>query len=158
MDCWGPEAEFSRYGMSLIEWERNFNVLMKSEYVNISIHSTITPITLPTMWEFYEKINEWNKIKRVDFGWNTVKEPIFMNPEIIGIHAKEFLDKLLSVVPDNDNRKIYLEGISNQIVNHEVDQVRLNRLCTYLDKIDQRRGTNWKELYPWLNKILVNEN
>lgn len=158
MDCWGPEAEFSRYGMSLVEWERNFNVLLESEYVNISVHSTITPITLPTMWEFYEKINDWNKIKKVDFGWNTVKEPIFMNPEIIGVHAKEYLDKLLSVVPDNDGRKIYLEGIRNQIINHEVDHVRLDRLCTYLDKIDQRRGTNWKELYPWLNKIQINEN
>jgi hypothetical protein len=55
-DCWGPQAEFSRYGMDLEEWEINFNTLLTSPFVSVSIHSTITPVTLPTMAEFYQKI------------------------------------------------------------------------------------------------------
>jgi organic radical activating enzyme len=73
-DSWGPQAEFSRFGMDLKEWEQNFNTLMESPFVGISIHSTISPTTLPTMAEFYRKIMDWNKIRQVNFGWNTILE------------------------------------------------------------------------------------
>jgi organic radical activating enzyme len=90
MDSWGPQAEFSRHGMDLKEWEENFNTLLTSPFVSVSIHSTITPVTLPTMAEFYQKIMKWNEIKTIGFGWNTVANPTFMNPEILGHHAKSF--------------------------------------------------------------------
>lgn len=157
MDCWGPQAEFSRYGMDLVEWEENFNILLNTPQVNISIHSTITPVTLPTMGEFYRKIMEWRKIRRVDFGWNTVARPTFMNPEIIGHYAKPFFDDLLSVIPEDDHRKQYLYGFEKQVTTFEVDKERLKRLSDYLDKIDVRRKTNWKELYPWLVDLLDKE-
>jgi hypothetical protein len=157
MDCWGPQAEFSRHGMDLKEWEENFDILLNTPQVNISIHSTITPVTLPTMGDFYRKIMEWRKIRRVDFGWNTVARPTFMNPEILGHHAAPFFADLLSTVPDDDHRKQYLIGFETQVINHEVDKDRLQRLYNYLDKIDKRRGTDWKSLYPYLVEVIEKE-
>ncbi len=156
-DCWGPQAEFSRYGMDLEEWEINFNTLLTSPFVSVSIHSTITPVTLPTMAEFYQKIMKWNKIKTIGFGWNTVANPTFMNPEILGHHAESFFNELLSTIPDNEHRKSYLEGFKTQVTTHPVDPIRLKRLYNYLNKIDERRGTDWKSLYPWLVDICENE-
>jgi organic radical activating enzyme len=157
-DSWGPQAEFSRYGMDLKEWEENFNTLMESKSVIISIHSTISPTTLPTMAEFYRKIAEWNKIRQVNFGWNTIASPSFMNPEILGHYATDFFDELLDTVPDDDHRKSYLVGFKTQVTTHEVDRVRLRRLSDYLDKIDVRRKTDWKSLFPWLVDICVKED
>jgi hypothetical protein len=158
MDCWGPQAEFARSGMDLIEWETNFNTLLTSPLVKISVHSTITPVTLTTMGEFYRKIMEWNKIKRVDFGWNTVARPTFMNPENLGHHAKVFFEDLLSVIPEDDHRKLYLYGFEKQVTTHEVDKTQLKRLRNYLDKIDQRRDTDWRSLYPYLVEVFEKEN
>lgn len=158
MDCWGPQAEFARHGMDLKEWEENFNILLTSPLVKISIHSTITPVTLPTMAEFYKKIVEWNKIKRVDFGWNTVARPTFMNPEHLGHYAKTYFEELLLIVPEDDHRKSYLYGFEKQVTTHEVNKEQLKRLCNYLDKIDQRRNTDWKSLYPYLVDIAEKEN
>jgi hypothetical protein len=124
----------------------------------VSIHSTITPVTLPTMAEFYQKIMKWNEIKTIGFGWNTVANPTFMNPEILGHYAAPFFKELLSTVPDNDHRKQYLIGFETQVTTHEVDKDRLKRLSNYLDKIDQRRKTNWRELYPYLVDLLNKEN
>lgn len=172
MDCWGPQAEYSRYGVKLDEWEKNFQYLVDNHLVDISVHSTITPVSLPTMAEFYKKIMEWNtyriekqgamglvdtQIKVVNFGWNIVVTPTHMDPCMLGEHATKFFDDLLAVIPDEDNRKRYLQGFKTKVVKSPVDPIRLHRLANYLDKIDFRRQTNWRELYPWLVDI-VNAN
>jgi hypothetical protein len=157
-DSWGPQAEFSRHGMDLKEWEENFNTLLSYKSVIISIHSTISPTTLPTMAEFYRKIMEWNKIRQVNFGWNTIATPTFMNPEILGHYATDFFDDLLSTIPDDDHRKSYLNGFKTQVVSYPVDKKRLRRLSDYLDKIDVRRNTDWKSLFPWLVDICIKED
>jgi hypothetical protein len=110
------------------------------------------------MAEFYRKIVEWNKIKRVDFGWNTVARPTFMNPELLGHYAKGYFEDLLSTVPEDDHRKSYLYGFEKQVTTHEVNKDQLRRLRNYLDKIDQRRNTDWKSLYPYLVEIIEKEN
>jgi len=154
MDCWGPEAEFARFGMDLKEWETNFETLMKSPHVRVSIHSTITPLTLPTMAEFYKFLNEWKKVKYINYGWNIVVTPTFMDPCIIGHHATKYFDDLLEEIPDNDpQRKNYLDGFKQKVVKHDIDPIRLRKLWDYLDKIDERRGTNWKSIYPWLYEL-----
>lgn len=153
-DCWGPQAEFARYGLDLKNWETNFNTLLEYENVEVSVHSTISPVTLPTMAEFYDKINNWNKRKNIVVSWNTIKEPTFMNPEILGIHAKQYFDDLIDVVNEGGFDIPYLDGYRTQVINHEVDPQRLDRLCKYLDKLDYRRGTDWKSLYPWLYNLL----
>jgi hypothetical protein len=109
------------------------------------------------MAEFYEKIMKWNEIKPIGFGWNTVANPTFMNPEILGHYAGSFFDELLSTIPNDEHRKRYLEGFKTQVTTHPVDPTRLKRLYNYLNKIDERRGTDWKSLYPWLVEICEKE-
>jgi len=157
MDSWGPQAEYSRYGLNLSMWEENFNILLNDPNIRVAIHSTITPVTLPTMAEFYKKIIEWNKIKTLSYSWNVVVNPTFMDPCIIGKYAEEFFDNVLDVIPD-DYRKSYFEGFKQKVVNHPIDRVRLLELSSYLDEIDRRRNTDWRTLYPWLVDIIKEES
>jgi len=153
MDNWGPQAEFARYGMKLKQWEENFEYLIKSPDFTVDVHSTISPISITTMPEFYSKIMEWSKQKKITFGWNTIANPKFLNPEILGKHAAPYFDELLSIVPDKEDWHEVLNGFRTQVVNHEVDRVRLEKLFNYLDNIDKRRNTDWRSLYPYLLEI-----
>jgi organic radical activating enzyme len=157
MDCWGPQAEYSRYGVKLSNWEDNFNILLNHPQIQVSIHSTITPVTLPTMAEFYKKIIEWEKIKPIKYGWNIVVNPTFMDPCIIGEHATQFFDDIIDIIPEGYS-KTYLGGFKQKVVSHSVDPVRLRELARYLDEIDRRRNTDWRSLYPWLVDIINEES
>jgi organic radical activating enzyme len=156
MDCWGPQSEFVRHGTNLEKWEENFNILLNDEFVEISVHSTITPITLPTMSDFYSKILEWKNKKEINYGWNVVANPTFMSPDIMGVYVKPFFDELLKIIPKEENKN-YLDGFHNQVINHEFDRLSFIKLINYLDKIDARRGTNWRSLFPYLVDIIEKE-
>tara|TARA_R110000803_G_scaffold208369_1_gene276982 strand:+ start:6729 stop:7958 length:1230 start_codon:yes stop_codon:yes gene_type:complete len=153
IDNWGPQAEFARHGMKLKQWEANFNHLLLKTDTILNIHSTISPVTLPTMADLYRKVIEWGKVKDIEFGWNTIAHPRFMAPEILGHHAAPYFDELLSVVPDKNDWHEVLNGFKTQVVNHKVDNERILKLTNYLDSIDKRRDTDWKSLYPYLNEI-----
>lgn len=161
VDNWGPQAEFARYGMELDEWETNFNTILYDKHVRISIHSTISVVTLCTMSDLYSKIHEWGKHKRIFFGWNTVANPTFMSPEILGHHATKYFDELIDLVKtlpySKEEQYGYLNGFRQQVSSHPVDPIRLKKLNNYLDRLDTRRGTDWRKIYPWLHEIIEKE-
>ena len=62
----------------------------------------------------------------------------------------------LAAMPEGDaeyaNAKEYLLGISKEFTGGERNVARINELKEYLTEMDRRRGTNWHETFPWLNK------
>ena len=156
IDNWGPQAEFARHGMNLKQWETNFNYLLHETDTILNIHSTISPVTITAMADLYKKVNEWSKVKEIEYGWNIIAHPTFMAPEILGHYAGEYFDQLLEVVPNKHDWHEVLKGFKQQAVTHEVDYVRLEKLKNYLDNIDKRRDTDWKNLYPYIVDILNN--
>lgn len=154
IDCWGAESEFARHGMSLKNWEDNFNILLKIPEINISMQSTISSITLPTAWELSAKVVEWNKIKQVRQGWNTVANPPYMDPSIFGHYMTEYVDKLVDAAKDHPS---YLEGFATQIKSSPVNKLMMEELRTFLDKLDQVRSQNWRSVYPWMDEIFLKE-
>jgi hypothetical protein len=48
--------------------------------------------------------------------------------------------------------KTYLEGIVATIRNSVYNKSETLKLLTFLDEMDNRRKTNWRELFPWLIK------
>jgi hypothetical protein len=154
MDCWGDEAEFARHGMSLQNWEENFNTLLKSKNVRINIQATLSSVTLPTAYVFVDKLVEWSKIKNINYGANVVAVPSFMDPAIFGSELKPFIDKLndsLAKSPWKD-AAAYIAGFGNMIISTEPDSEKLQRLKNYLNRLDQRRGQSWRRVYPWMEK------
>lgn len=161
MDCWGTEQEYARNGMNLSNWEENFNYLLTIPEISIFVQSTISPITLPTAHVLTDKVIEWNKIKKVQQGWNVIADPPFLDPSIFGHYMTEYVDKLLTsaqhLKKPNFPEIDYLDGFAVQIKSSLVNVEMLTELRNYLDELDIRRKQNWRSIYPWMDEIFIKE-
>lgn len=162
IDSWGPQEEYVRYGLDLTEWEENFTYLLDKPWVVQCVNAAISPLTIKTAPELIEKINYWNDQKdpwqQISYSFMTVMGPPYMDPAIFGSGVfDEDFDRILSVMresnPSEINAREHMKGIAKQIAHANRDVTQINNLKVYLDEIDKRRNTNWKELFPWLNKI-----
>lgn len=165
IDGWGPELEYVRYGLDLDLWRKNFELLINKPWVILSINSTISALTIKTMPALLELINHWNTQQTAVAGrWKA--EPILFSlgnsrtyDDPYNFGTAEFLDdfeKILSLMPtDNEEQKMSLatlEGIFTTMKNNPVNVEGINRLKDYLSALDQRRNTNWRVLFPWLDR------
>lgn len=155
IDCWGPEQEFARHGMTLENWQANFNELLHMPEIHISIQSTLSSITLPTAYQLSEKVAEWNKIKTVSQGWNVVANPPHLDPSIFGHYMNDYMNKLM--VAAGPNRATYLDGFATQIASRPVHKGLLAELREFLDKLDEVRSQDWRKIYPWMDEIIIKE-
>ena len=160
LDCWGPEQEYVRYGLNLKQWQQNFEYLLDKKWATLSINSALSSLTIKKLPELIEKINEWNIIRGsldpiiLSFNWTNREDcPMIFGP---GIFDNEFEKALQSLHVFSDHTQgIYnsLESIRRTINKQQKNLEKINKLKTYLSKLDQRRGTNWKQTFPWLDQL-----
>jgi hypothetical protein len=83
--------------------------------------------------------------------------PNYMDPAIfgVGVFEKDF-ENILSVMrttTDSDkSARQHMQGIFAQITAAPRNTALINALIDYLTEIDQRRNTNWRSLFPWLDQ------
>ena len=154
LDCWGPEQEFARFPLNLKRWEKNFEYLLNKDWITIVIGSTITPLTVWTLDQLFEKINKWNQVREVWWYGNSVNGPVYMFIDMFGDEFTEYFDRALSLMPDREpehkSAKLYLTGIRDQAKSKEPNLSKIKELYNFLDKMDHRRGTDWRSVYPKL--------
>jgi hypothetical protein len=160
LDGWGPEVEYSRYGLDLNNWEQNFRSLLDKSWVTLSINSAISALTIKCLPALVTKINEWNRLRPAD------AEPIIFSYALTGQHddpkrfGSGFFDNDLKLALALLDKKstidigVYeaLESISQLINKNPMDITKVNKLKTYLDQLDSRRKTNWRITFPWLDQ------
>jgi organic radical activating enzyme len=160
LDCWGPQAEFVRYGLDLSTWEKNFEYLITNRWLTINVQHVLTSLSIFTTKELQDKISEYKKINpNITQAYHIVDgaNEIVYRPEIFGGEFySEYLDELVSTYPivrewDN-NAKQRLEGLAKLIKSSTRDVERLKMLKTTLDQLDFRRKTNWRELFPKIDE------
>jgi len=78
LDCWGPSQEYVRFPLDLVSWEENFRYLLSQDFVNLTIGSTTTPLTIKTLPDLLEKIKEWSQIRKVYHYQNSVNAPSYL--------------------------------------------------------------------------------
>lgn len=154
LDCWGAEAEYARFPLDLNTWEKNFNYILPKDWITITIGSTITPLTIKTLHVLMAKINEWNKTRPVYWYGNSVNNPDYMFIDIFGdVFNKDFelaINQMPNVLPEHQSVRDYLIGIKHQSANTGINLTRIEKLYKILEIFDQRRNTNWRNVYPWL--------
>ena len=154
LDCWGPEQEYVRFPLDLISWEENFNYLLTKDWINLIINSTITPLTVKTLPKLIEKINEWNKIKTIYHYQNSVNAPKNQLIDMFGnIFTEDFnraIELKLERTPEEISSKEYLRGIAKQSASRLPNIQNITSLFNMLNKLDQRRRTDWTKTFPWL--------
>ena len=154
LDCWGPQQEYVRFPLNLKTWETNFEYLLGCEWINLIISSTITPLSVKTLPDLLTKIQEWNKVRTVYHYQNSVNGPSYMFIDIFGDIFSEDFDRILDLKPENTPEEIssknYMAGIAKQSKSNEPNIVEIKNLFNFLNTMDFRRKTNWRELFPWL--------
>jgi hypothetical protein len=154
LDCWGPPQEYVRFPMNLKIWEENFLYLLNQKWINLIVGSTLTPLTIKTFPDLLEKINEWSKIRKVYHYQNAVNWPDHQFIDIFGNIFDNDFKKALELKPDNTEEetlsKNYLKGISEQSSCNAPNLLKIQQLFDFLNTMDKRRKTNWKDVFPWL--------
>lgn len=158
IDAWGPQEEYVRWGLDLAEWEENFTYLLDKDWITLTVNATITGLTIKTMPELVERINQWNQLRRNDpihFSFMSATTPPQMVPDIFGAGVfDEDFDRIVELLPNRtamDQGIIdHMRGIQRQIANTPRNTDRIKGLRSYLTELDRRRGTNWPDLFPWL--------
>jgi hypothetical protein len=155
LDCWGPEQEYVRFPLNLASWEENFNYLLTQSWINLIIGSTITPLTVKTLPQLIEKVNEWNKVRKVYHYQNSVNFPDNQKIDIFGGIFNADFDKAIDLKPESTaeekSSKEYLKGIAKQS-NNAPNIEQITSLFDLLNKLDARRNTSWEETFPWLKE------
>lgn len=157
LDCWGSEAEFARFPLNLTTWEKNFNYILSKDWITITIGSTITPLTIKSLHRLMEKINQWNSIRPVYWYGNSVNYPEYMFIDMFGDIFQDDFNKAIELMPntlpEHQSVRNYLIGIRDQSGNTGINLTRIEKLYTMLETFDQRRNTNWRDVYPWLPEL-----
>jgi hypothetical protein len=154
LDCWGPAQEYARFPLDLGVWQQNFEYLMAQPWITLIIGSTITPLTIKTLPDLLEKILVWNNTRWVYHYQNSVNGPDYMFIDIFGnIFEKDF-EKALALksdkTPEQQASKQYLAGIAHQASSRSPNVPMIKKLYNFLNEIDHRRNTNWRNTFPWL--------
>ena len=156
IDCWGPQQEYVRWGLNLVEWEKNFTYLLLQKYLHLNINQTIGTLTIRTMPDLLEKLAEWRKIHKIGHWFSGVDPgPGYLKAgKLPGYVFEQDRDRILSLMPqdteENTHAYEYMQGIFKQICQPEYDPDDIKDLIIFLDEKDRRRGTNWETLFPWL--------
>jgi hypothetical protein len=154
LDCWGAPQEYVRFPLNLKEWEQNFEYLLSETWINLIINSTVTPLTVKTLPDLLQKINEWNLVRPVYHYQNSVNGPDHMFVDLFGDIFQEDFARAIELKPMNTPEqkasRNYLEGIAQQSAHGGPKPKQICELFDFLNTMDQRRHTSWPQVFPWL--------
>lgn len=162
LDCWGPQAEYVRNGLDLKKYTDNFEFILNKTRITQSINSALMALTIPTLSDLIERINNWSKIREVY--WSGMKagdhmRP-FLNPTIFGKDIVPLgMSKAIDVFETNGDsikeaQLNNLIGIKTECENTEPNGWDQKMLKAYLKELDRRRGLDYKILFPEIAKLL----
>jgi hypothetical protein len=159
IDCWGPEAEYTRYGLNLDKFEDRFAwASQEGDWIRLNANQTVTATTMRSMVGLIDKIRQYSKNKHIGhyFQFYTGMQ-MFQHPQTFSYKMWESdFEKIFEAMPKNTPSQLEaiprMEGLQKQLqlVNqHNFDDIK--KLHIYLDEIDRRRNTNWRNVFPYLD-------
>jgi pyruvate-formate lyase-activating enzyme len=163
IDCWGDDQAYARQGIDMDLFERNMEYLLEQDedWLRININQTISALTIKSMPELIKKLNSW-KDRRSVIG-HYAGTVIGMRPLEPTIFPKgywdETFDEVIGLMRDDswDDKAALqmMKGTASQVCsNSEYDPEAFANLIKYLNELDMRRGTNWRNAFPYLLDLL----
>jgi hypothetical protein len=159
IDCWGEEAKYARFGLNLEEFEKRLSwASEQNEWLRLNVNQTVTALTMKSMPGLIDKINQYSQYKHIGHYFQFYTGPaMYQHPQIFSYTMwEETFDKIYQVMP---TRTIHqqeaiprMQGLQKQLQvskNHNYSEI--HKLHVYLDELDRRRGTNWKNIFPYLD-------
>ena len=157
IDCWGPAAEYVRSGLNLQEFERKFSWAADQDpaWLRLNVNQTITAMTIRTMPELIERINHYARHRHIGqyFEFYIGSEQ-YQHPKNWAwtTWQQDFKQIFAAINPSQHDTIQRMQGIQQQLqtVTHN-NEFEIRKLHTYLDELDRRRNTNWREIFPYLD-------
>jgi organic radical activating enzyme len=155
IDGWGPASVFTRTGLDLEVFESNIKYCLNHPSIRVGLHSVITSLTFKELLPLLKKIVEWRAIDPLisyQFQTNTDTTKMMLQPAVWGdLIWKNDFDEIIKFMTDNNFDHIeYMKGIWKTIESTIPDTIQINNFYQYLNELDRRRGSNWREAYPHL--------
>ena len=166
IDCWGPEAEYVRYGLDLNKFEERFAwaAEQSESWLRMHVNQTVTSCTIKTMPALIEKIAQYSKHRHIGHYFQFVTGVTgavgagpHLHPSIFAydLWHNDF-ERIYAAMPTQTHQHLEvfprMEGLQKQLqLSKENDYKKISSLHTYLDELDRRRGTNWRTLFPYLD-------
>jgi organic radical activating enzyme len=156
IDGWGEEQEYARYPIKMDIWKKLFEHAVNERWIYLNINQTISSLTLRHQHKLIEYINTFRKIRPINQHQSFVNNRWWMHPDIFGFDFwKEAVENTLKVMPEdspmNIRSKKYMEGKLYSIPKNLPDKNKIKTLHYFLDQLDKRRNTNWRNVFPHLN-------
>lgn len=167
LDTWGEAAEFIRWGLDLNQFTQNFEYMLDKDII-LCINAAINALSIKSMHDYIQQIKQWNNVRisahendsqrKINLSFMTVNYPLYLKPDIFdsSVFEKDF-EKILDAMKPEDNDGEYfihsyehMLGISKQIAAKNKDKDKIQELKIFLDEIDRRRNTSWRNIFPWL--------
>jgi predicted transcriptional regulator len=88
---------------------------------------------------------------------NSIFSPMIFGSQELATSLEKVYNQLPKSTWDQKQTLDILAGIIKKIKTNAKDNQQVQReLVEYLDTVDQRRGLNWKNTFPWLESELKN--
>jgi organic radical activating enzyme len=162
IDCWGDEQEYIRYGINMSEWIKNFDYLVGQNWIFLNINQTITGIGIKSIPDLLKFINQRRTpTRQIGQYFMACVNQSHLYP---GIFGKGFFDKdfenIFSVMPDDTwqhkHAKKMMQGLQLEFNSQNKNLEEIKKLKIFLDEMDRRRHTDWRNTFPWLEKEMTN--
>lgn len=173
VDTWGPQCEYIRNGFSMEKWEENIDLYLKNvSHTNIGIMITFCFMSIPKFSLLLDKILELRRkystqYPRIEFDTPYLIEPPHLSAQLATDEHVEHLNQTLAYMKTNvregyepfyftPTEYAKFERVVRWIEHNRYtgDTMRLNRkdFVKFVDEHDRRRGTNFLETFPELEK------
>lgn len=158
LDCWGKEQEYARFPLDLSKWESNFLYLLDQPWIRLIVNSTLTPLTIKTFPDLIVRINQWRKVRYISHYMSSAEFPIYMHVDILGDILEKDFQRAIELMPEDNSEQIsvkkYLQGIASESSSKGINIEEILKLKTFLDELDRRRETDWRQVFPWLVPVI----
>jgi hypothetical protein len=159
IDCWGPEQELVRWGLNLEKFEQRFAWASEQSesWLRVNVNQTITNMTVRTMPELIDKIAHYSQYRHIGHYFQFITGQHYLHPEVFSYeHWTKDFDRIFSAMPqrtvDQQEAIPRMQGMQKQLQQSTRNNYKkIDQLRTYLDELDRRRGTNWRELFSYLD-------
>ena len=160
IDCWGAEAEYTRSGLDLVEFEKKFAWAAEQNgtWLTLFVNQTLTPLTIRAMPELIEKIIYYSNGRHIAHYWEMyIGNCAYLHPNIFSYSFWENdFARIFATMPDSNTDQheavVRMQGIQAYLKQFtQNNSTQIKNLHIYLDELDRRRGTNWRQVFPYLD-------
>ena len=162
LDSWGSEQEYVRWGLDLDLWQKNFEFLINKPWIELSINSVLSALTIKKFPDLLEKIKEWNKQQTSVAGrwsagpilhsFNTIDDIYYFGAGVFDLDFEHILELMPTDSFLQQGHRDIMQGIFTKIQTTPRNLLGIQELKQYLTELDYRRKTNWRDQFPWLDQ------